>query len=98
LAIDAATGKELWRFDPFAEGGGNSSQGVNRGVLFWAAGEDRRILFTAGEYLFAVDAKSGKLIPSFGENGRVDIKQGLGRDVSQLYAVATSPGIVFRDL
>ena len=101
LALDAATGKELWRFDPFADGNGNSSLGslgVNRGVVYWADGEDRRILFTAGHYLHAVDARTGKLIPSFGDGGRVDLKEGLGRDVSRLYVLATTPGIVFRDL
>ena len=98
LAVDAATGKELWRFDPFAGGGGNSSLGVNRGVVYWADGEDRRILFTAGQYLQAINAKDGKLIASFGEGGRVDIKQGLGRDTSQLYVLANTPGIVFYDL
>ncbi len=98
LAINAATGKELWRFDPFAGGGGNSSLGVNRGVVYWADGEDHRILFTAGQYIYEVNAKTGKLIPSFGEGGHVDLKQDLGRDVSQLYVLATTPGIVFHDL
>ena len=101
LALDAATGKELWRFDPFADGNGNSSLGslgVNRGVVYWAEGEDRRILFAAGHYLHAVDARTGTLIQSFGNGGRVDLKDGLGRDVSRLYVLATTPGIVFRDL
>ncbi len=101
VALDAATGRDLWRFDPFADGSENSSMdslGVNRGVVFWADGTNGRILLTAGQFLHAVDAKSGKLIPTFGDNGRVDLKQDLGRDVSKLYVLATTPGIVFRDL
>jgi quinoprotein glucose dehydrogenase len=98
IALDAASGKELWRFDPFATGGANSSLGVNRGVVYWADGNDRRILFTAGHFLYAIGAKSGKLIPTFGDGGKVDFQQGLGRDVSKLFVVANTPGIVFRDL
>ncbi len=97
LALDAATGRERWRFDPFA-GESEVAGGVNRGVVYWADGDDRRILYIAGHFLHALDAKTGKPIPSFGESGRVDIKQGLDREVSHLYVTATTPGIVFRDL
>ena len=98
FALDAATGKELWRFNPLRGGGDHQALGVNRGVVYWADGEDRRILYTAGASLHAVNAKDGKLIATFGDNGRVDLKQGLGRDTSQLYVITTTPGIVFRDL
>jgi len=98
FALDAATGKELWRFNPLKGGGDHQALGVNRGVVYWADGEDQRILYSAGSTLFAVNAKDGKLIPSFGQKGGVDIKQGLGRDASQLYAIATTPGTVYRDL
>lgn len=98
FALDAVTGKELWRFNPLKGGGDHQALGVNRGVVFWADGDDRRILYSAGSTLFAVNARDGKLIASFGQNGGVDIKQGLGRDASQLYAIATTPGTVYRDL
>lgn len=98
FALDAATGKELWRFNPLRVGGDHQALGVNRGVVCWSNGEDRRILYTAGPYLHAVNAKDGTLVSSFGDNGRVDLKQGLGRDVSRLYVMATTPGVVFRDL
>jgi quinoprotein glucose dehydrogenase len=97
FALNAATGEELWTFDPFAGGGSNSGLGVNRGVVYWADKNDRRILFTAGPFLHAVDAKTGKLIPGFGDGGRVDIREGLGRDASKLFVLANTPGIVFRD-
>jgi quinoprotein glucose dehydrogenase len=94
LALDAATGKELWRFDPPRTGEGF---GVNRGVVYWADGENRRILYTAGQYLYAVNVRDGQLIPTFGDRGRVDIKQSLGRDTSGLHVSATTPGIIYRN-
>ena len=98
FAINAATGKELWRYSPLAGGGDHQALGVNRGVVYWADGEDRRILYTAGSTLHAVNAKDGKSISTFGDGGRVDIREGLGRDASKLYVIATTPGIVYRDL
>jgi quinoprotein glucose dehydrogenase len=98
FALDAASGKELWRFNPLRGGGDHQALGVNRGVVYWADGEDRRILYSAGQYLHAVNAQDGKLISSFGAEGRVNLKDGLGRDASQLYVIATTPGIVYRDL
>ena len=98
FALDAATGKELWRFNPLSGGGDHQALGVNRGVVYWENGADRRILYTTGSTLHAVNARDGKSISSFGDGGRVDIKEGLGRDASKLYVVATTPGIIFRDL
>ncbi|HXT38788.1 MAG TPA: PQQ-binding-like beta-propeller repeat protein, partial [Candidatus Angelobacter sp.] len=98
LALDAATGRELWRFDPFARDGDRGSAGVNRGVAYWSEGKDRRILFTAGHYLHAIDATTGKPVSTFGDGGRVDIQRDLGRDVSKLYVIPTTPGIVFGHL
>ncbi len=96
LAVDAATGRELWRFDPASSGG--KASGVNRGVVYWSDGEDLRILYTAGHYLYAVNARNGRLISAFGDGGRVDLKQGLDRDTSRLHLVASTPGIIFRNL
>ncbi len=98
FALDAATGRELWRFDPFGGAGADSSLGVNRGVVFWSEGEDRRVLFTADHFLYVVDARTGRLIESFGQGGRVDIKDGLGRDVSKLSVLSNTPGAVFGNL
>jgi quinoprotein glucose dehydrogenase len=98
LALDAATGRELWRFDPFAGSGENSALGVNRGVVYWAERGEQRILFTAGHYLYAIDARTGKPVGTFGKDGRVDIREGLGRDANTLHVLANTPGIVFRNL
>jgi quinoprotein glucose dehydrogenase len=98
FALDAATGRELWVFDPFARGERASSLGVNRGVVFWESGDDRRILVAAGQRLYALDARTGKPVPSFGENGSVSLHEGLGRDVSKLYVLSNTPGAIYKDV
>lgn len=100
FAIDAGSGKEIWRFVPYPESGQSMNLGVNRGLVYWqdANGSKGRVLFGVGSYLFAVDANSGSLIEDFGDNGRIDLKLGLGRDVSKLAYLANTPGIVFEDL
>ncbi|HYP17742.1 MAG TPA: PQQ-binding-like beta-propeller repeat protein, partial [Opitutus sp.] len=92
VALEAATGRERWRFAP------PEPNGVNRGVAYWADGDDRRLLFGAGHWLHAVDARTGRTIESFGTGGRVDLRAGLERDVSGLAIQANTPGVVFRNL
>jgi quinoprotein glucose dehydrogenase len=98
FALDAATGRELWRFDPAGGGEGAGSLGVSRGVVFWSDGRERQILYSAGQTLFALDAASGRLVPGFGRGGRVDLGEGLGRDLAGAYVRATTPGAVYGDL
>jgi len=95
IAVNPATGKEVWKFDPFQ---GEQSQGVNRGVTFWQDGNEKRIFFTAGSRLYALDAENGKLISDFGQDGAVDLRQGLGREPEKLFVAASSPGVIFKDL
>ncbi|GAB4255450.1 MAG: hypothetical protein Kow00109_30450 [Acidobacteriota bacterium] len=97
FALDAATGEELWTYDPF---GGNAPGGKlrSRGLAYWEEGDQRRLFFTAGPFLYALDAATGRLAAEFGRNGRVDLREDLGRDASALSVSATSPGIVYRDL
>lgn len=92
VALDAATGRELWRYTPA------DANGVNRGLAWWAEGEERRILFGNGQWLHAIDARTGKLIEGFGDHGRVDLAEGLDRDVRGLSIQANTPGVVFRNL
>src|SRR5271165_7015175 len=80
IALDAATGKLRWAFDP------NPADRVigksrNRGVTFWQDGKDQRVFLAAGYYLYAVDALNGKPVAGFGDSGRVDLREGLGRDL-----------------
>jgi quinoprotein glucose dehydrogenase len=92
VALDAATGMERWRFQP------EEATGVNRGVAWWSEGRERRILFAAGKWLHAIDPATGNRIADFGRGGRVDLAEGLGRDVTGLAIQANTPGVVYRDL
>ncbi len=96
FALNAATGKPIWTFDPDPES--KYAKNVNRGVSYWQSADDKRILFTSGPDLFALNAETGKLVDSFGNSGKVSIKEGLGEKSKDLYVVATSPGIVYQDL
>lgn len=100
-AVNAATGKTLWTYDPESwRAGTPPNQGfVHRGVAYWARGNDRRILYGTGDgYLVALDARTGKQVPGFGNKGRIDLTEGLGRPVDRkLYAV-TSPPVICRDI
>jgi quinoprotein glucose dehydrogenase len=99
FALDAATGIEVWRFDPFEVlGGENSWAGTNRGVSYWEDGEDKRILFGAGNWLMAVEALTGEPIPSFGEGGKVDLRKDLDTEREDFLIVANAPGVVYKDL
>ncbi len=97
IALDASTGKLKWKFDP------NPADKVigkarNRGVTYWQDGSDRRIFLVAQHYLYAVNAETGRAVTSFGKDGRVDLREGLGRPLEDISISATSPGIVYKDL
>jgi quinoprotein glucose dehydrogenase len=103
FALDAATGKEIWKYKPFdsVPGGKGMYFGLNsnRGVAYWTDGvDDERLFYTAGPFLRAVNAKTGKAIDSFGVNGKVDLREGLGVDASDLFVTATSAPTVYKDL
>jgi quinoprotein glucose dehydrogenase len=93
FALDAATGKLLWVFDS-----GITGSGANRGLMYWAAGADRRVFAAVDNFVYALNADSGKPIPGFGANGRIDLRENLGRDPASQSVRLTSPGVIFRDL
>jgi quinoprotein glucose dehydrogenase len=97
VALHADSGKLLWSFNPF-EGQPIAEKMRSRGVAYWSGGEERRIFVAARSYLYALDASTGKLVASFGDHGRVDLRVGLGRDPATLSVSSTSPGIVYKDL
>jgi quinoprotein glucose dehydrogenase len=57
-----------------------------------------RIYVPAGSFLYALDAKTGQKLPDFGKNGRVDLREGLGREPETLSVQVTTPGAVYKDL
>ncbi len=99
FALNAATGKHLWTFDPFTDK--QARYRPNRGVMYWEDGEKKQILYTAGIYLFALDAATGKPVLSFGKNGKVDLHEGLGEDrdidVKYLAVTSTTPGVIYKN-
>jgi quinoprotein glucose dehydrogenase len=93
VALDGATGKPLWRFDS-----GTTGRGANRGVTYWSEGGDRRLFAAVTHFVYALDAATGKPIPTFGQNGRIDLREGLGRDPAKQSIILTTPGVVYKDL
>ena len=96
-ALDATTGKLIWAHDL----GDAKATVTHRGVAYWDSKDhsDQRILFSAGDMLQALDARTGKPIQSFGDNGKVNLRLGLGRDPDTMRRVQSGdPGRVFENL
>jgi quinoprotein glucose dehydrogenase len=95
FAVDATTGQLKWRFDSGIVG----TQPV-RGLAYWASPDnsDRRIIVGVMNFVYELNAETGKPIPSFGTDGRIDLREGLGRDVSTGFVALTSPAVVYKDL
>ncbi len=94
IALDAVTGKLLWKFDS----GVVSGKQPVRGVAYWTDGKQSLILAGIMNYIYALDASTGKPVPSFAENGHIDLRKGLGGDYREQSIVLTSPGVIFKDL
>jgi quinoprotein glucose dehydrogenase len=99
IAVDAATGKLRWRFDPWEKEklAFLYSKVRTRGVTYWSEGNDHRIFLGARQFLFAINADTGKLIEGFGAGGHIDVRDDLGR-AEKNWVTMTSPGIVYKDL
>lgn len=94
FALDAATGKEIWRFgDPLKHW-----SATNRGVSYWTNGQEKRILFTAGSNLWALDADTGKPIVGFGDQGKLDLHTGLPAIAKDKFVISNTPGTIFENL
>ena len=94
FALNAKTGKQLWIFGDTLRHWASTS----RGVSFWKEGKDRRILYTAGPNLWALNADNGKPIESFGDMGKVDLHTGLPEIAQDKFMVSNTPGTIFEDL
>jgi quinoprotein glucose dehydrogenase len=93
FALDGATGKLLWKFDS-----GITGTQPDRGLAFWSSGKDRRILVGVMHFVYALDAATGKPVPSFGKDGRIDLRENLSRNDPEPFISLTSPAVVYKDL
>jgi quinoprotein glucose dehydrogenase len=93
IAIDAATGKEWWTYDPRVNLHDDHSEISNRGVAYWAGLGGRIYIGTIDGRLIALETGTGQPAADFGHNGVVDLREGLGDDIAE-----TSPPTVVRDL
>lgn len=96
VALDGATGKEHWNFDP-SEVHESLADGDQRGLMYWDDGEDGRILTSKGNRFYALNAKDGELITSFGENGSIHLGEGM--DVpGKPNVMLNTPGLIYKEM
>ncbi len=93
FALDGATGQLKWKFDSGIQG-----TQPDRGLAYWESGTDHRIIVGIMNFVYALNADNGQLIASFGSNGRIDLRENLGRDASTLFIALTSPPVIYKDL
>ena len=99
-AIDPKTGETLWSYDPvlYLEGRPSVHGFLTRGLAYWTDGEAERLFYAGGRvYLVSIDPKTGELDEDFGRDGRVDLKQGLGRTIDARQYTVSSPPLVAGD-
>ena len=100
VALDAATGKEVWTFESSKHNEGKAEfRGRTRGVTYWGSsdGSDERIFLFVKNRVYALHAKTGELISSFGNGGYIDLRQNLGIDPENASIEVTTPGIVYQN-
>jgi len=93
FAIDAATGKEIWKTN-FEEKTFNMT---SRGVTYWTDGKEARIFFAYGAFLYALNTKTGQVIFSFGTNGKINLIDGIKRPGADEYVVSNTPAVVYKN-
>ena len=93
VALEAATGNPIWKFDS-----GIIGRGPNRGLSYWAEGGERRIFAAVTHFVYALDAATGKPIPGFGVGGRIDLREDVGRDPAKQSIILTTPGVIYKDM
>jgi quinoprotein glucose dehydrogenase len=92
IGLDASTGKEIWIHEGL---NGMTSRGIN----YWQSddGKDRRLLFSINNFLQAIDARTGRSIPTFGLDGTVDLRNELPRG-DKMGWNNNSPGKIWKNL
>jgi len=94
VALDAATGQEIWKFDPTNGAPVGQRRYRHRGVTVY----QDRVFVTHRNFLWALDRKTGQPIPSFGKEGRIDLREGLDRPIEKMSVSASTPGVIFEDM
>ncbi len=93
FAVDAANGKLLWKFDSGIKG-----TQPDRGLSFWSDGKESRIIAGVMNFVYTLDAVTGKPVPTFGKDGRIDLREDLGRNPAEQVIYLTSPAVIYKDL
>ena len=95
IALNPETGKELWSYDPKTP-----RVSEHRGVSYWVGdgGTPPRVILTTAARLIELDAKTGKPIPGFGDNGEVNLRAGVADDYPKAHYSVTSPPVIYKDL
>ena len=94
FALKAATGDLLWKFDSGIKG-----TQPDRGLAYWSDGKsDRRIVAAVMNFVYVLDAATGRPIASFGKDGRIDLREDLGRDPAAQSIYLTSPAVIYKGL
>jgi quinoprotein glucose dehydrogenase len=98
-ALEAATGKLMWTHVPLSNAPRRRGAGVSRGVTYWKDGDHERIFAPVQNRILCLNAKSGKIVETFGENGAIDLEKEVDRDLTRGESiVATTPGGIYQDL
>jgi quinoprotein glucose dehydrogenase len=106
FALDAATGKQQWLFDPASEDTAAKKDPfayfkISRGVVYWQddEGNDKRIFYSVGSKAYAINATDGRPVKTFGKGGYIDLTENLDRDKGfNPFVSGTTPGVIFKDL
>lgn len=100
FALNAATGKQKWIFDPARPTGGGDSIKIAinacRGVAYYPG--DPRLFYSVGSFLYCISAIDGNPVAGFGDSGKIDLHNDLGRDTKDLFIAGTTPGIIYKDM
>jgi quinoprotein glucose dehydrogenase len=94
-AINAKTGEQIWSHQTLAAG---EPSAASRGVTYWEKGDDKRIFYSAGTNLLAINAQTGELVASFGKNGKVNLNVGVRDDPEKISVTLRTPGRIYKDL